>query len=123
VKSLVKASSLVMIFTGLILTPWALGESEIAVWVHLLLGFGYSVLFLLFGYDHINGHKSELTKKTLKNLTGLTQTFAGGLALLSGFVLYLYGSKPMAGWSEVHLGATLVFGAGLALHLFGKIKT
>ena len=121
-KSLVKISSLLMILTGLILTPWVLGENDMAVWVHLLLGFGYTVLFLLFGYDHISGHQTMLTQATTKNLTGWTQAASGGLALLSGFVLYLYGSTPLPGWTEVHLGATLVFGTSLALHIFGRIR-
>ncbi|MDT8445708.1 MAG: hypothetical protein RRB13_02270 [bacterium] len=119
-KQLVKAATLLIILSGLLLTPWLLGSQEIAVWVHLLLGFGYTVLFLLFGFDHISSHLAELQKKTTKNLTGITQSVSGGLTLISGFVLYLYGSEPMTPWTEVHLGSTLIFFVAVVVHFFQK---
>lgn len=119
-KKLVKAATLGIIASGLILTPWLLGAQEAAVWVHLLLGFAYTVLFLLFGFDHISGHLNELKKTTTKNLTGIAQALSGGVALISGFVLYLYGSEPMSPLSEIHLGSTLVFLAAILVHFFRR---
>ena len=119
-KKLVKAATLLIIASGLILTPWLLGAQEAAIWVHLLLGFAYTVLFLLFGFDHISGHVEELKKLTVKNLTGLAQTAGGAVALISGFVLYLYGSEPMSPVTEIHLISTLVFLGGVLVHFFRR---
>jgi len=121
-KLLVKSSTLVLVLTGLILTEWAFGSVDMLIWVHLLLGFGYTVLFLLFSFDHISGHLEQLKEKTLRNFTGLVQTLAGGITLFTGFVLYLYGSKPLAGWTEVHLIATLVFSVSIMAHIFNKVR-
>ena len=119
-KALIKGSTFVIIFTGLILTEWVLGAEEVAIWVHLLLGFAYTVLFLLFSFDHISGHLTELKKLTIKNITGLTQILAGGITLISGFVLYLYGSQPLEPWTQIHLIATIIFLFSIIAHFFKK---
>jgi len=121
-KLLIKTSTFVLVFTGLLLTEWALGSLDIAIWVHLLLGFGYTVLFLLFSFDHISGHWKQLTVLNLRNVTGVTQSIAGGVTLASGFVLYLYGSKPLEFWTEVHLYGTLVFLGSVLVHVFNQTK-
>ncbi|OGG99610.1 MAG: hypothetical protein A2600_09025 [Candidatus Lambdaproteobacteria bacterium RIFOXYD1_FULL_56_27] len=115
-KLLVKTSSLLVILSGLVLTSWLLGENETAIWVHLLLGFGYTVLFLLFSMDHLSAHGKGIKRPGLRNLTGVIQLFSGGLALATGFILYLYGSKALSPWTEIHLASTLVFLAALLAH-------
>ncbi len=115
-KRLLQALTLLLTLSGFALTPWVLEGNDLLTWGHLILGFFYSVIFLLFCYDHLSQHQALLKTGHRRNLTGSLQVVLGLTLLLSGFVLYLYGSKRISPISEIHLGATLLFFIALSVH-------
>ena len=121
-KRILQASTLLLAISGAALTPWVLEGNDLLTWGHLILGFFYSVVFLLFCYDHVTQHQALLKTGHPRNLTGTLQIVFGIVLLLSGFVLYLYGSQRMSPVSEIHLGATLLFFAALSIHFKSPVK-
>jgi len=120
-KHLIQWTTLALALSGGLLTPWAFAGNNLLTWVHILLGFFYSVLFLLFCYDHVTHHQDRLKQKDRQTFTGTLQILLGTALLGTGFVLYLFGSQRLSPWSEIHLAATLAFGMSLGLH-FGEKK-
>lgn len=115
-KRFIQISSFLLILTGFMLTPILLEGEEVIAWVHLILGFFYSVAFMLFAYDHVTANKKILLTAHPRNLTGMLQLLSGLIVLLTGFVIYLYGSQRMTPLSEIHLGATIIFMLSLLIH-------
>jgi hypothetical protein len=120
VKKLIRISTVVLLISGLLLIPVLYQKSELLTGIHIALGFVYIVLFLLFSVDHISGHKQTLTEINLKNGAGLIQILVGVIILISGFILYLFGSLPLSPWTEIHLIGTLIYLTSTGIHLFIK---
>lgn len=121
-KALVRYTSFLVVLTGLLITKWTFVENDLLTWVHLIIGIGYSVLFLLFSFDHLQTHKDRLKGKDPLPITGWLQLSSGAIALFTGFVLYLYGSLQLTPWSEVHLGSSIVFAGSLLTHVSKREK-
>ena len=108
-KNLIRISTFILIFSGLLLIKQLFHENELLTWIHILLGLVYAVLFLLFTIDHIGKMKNDLFKFTPKRIAGNVQFILGLIIIGSGFLIYLYGSKSISPWSEIHLWATIAF--------------
>ncbi|MDX2471018.1 MAG: hypothetical protein QNL04_10630 [SAR324 cluster bacterium] len=121
-KRVIQGLTVLLALSGFLLTPIAFVGNELITWVHLILGFFYTVIFLLFSYDHIIETKRDLKKATTMNLTGLIQLTLGSIVLITGFWIYLTGSTRLGIVSEAHLAATILFLASLALHFSKKKK-
>ncbi|MCP4296159.1 MAG: hypothetical protein GY786_11170 [Proteobacteria bacterium] len=119
-KKIIKFSTLILIVSGLSLSPILYQNNEVLTGIHIILGFIYTVLFLLFSFDHISTHKESLPQIGLKNAAGLMQVSLGLIILFSGFVLYLFGSLPMTPWTEIHLIATVIYLVSTGTHFFSK---
>lgn len=121
-KRVIQGLTLLLALSGFLLTPIAFIGNDLITWVHLILGFFYTVIFLLFCYDHIIETKRDFKKATTMNLTGVIQLTLGSIVLISGFWVYLTGSARLEGISEIHLISTCLFLASLGLH-FQKHRT
>ena len=121
-KRVIQGLTVLLAISGFLLTPIAFVGNDLITWVHLILGFFYTVVFLLFCYDHIVETKRDFKKANTMNLTGLIQLTLGSIVLVTGFWIYLTGSTRLAIVSEAHLGATLLFLGSLALHFSKTTK-
>jgi len=120
VKKIIRFSTLILILSGFSLTSFLFRGSDLLTGIHILLGFIYLVLFLLFSIDHVAMHKNSLTQLNAKNIAGMVQIGTGALVLLSGFIIYLFGSDPITPWTEIHLGTTLVYLGSTGTHFLLK---
>lgn len=119
-KTLVKYSSLVLLASGYVLSFAFLRDQDLLVWIHILLGFGYTVLFLLFSFDHVMANKDKLLTLSNRSVIGTLQLSLGAVVLITGFVIYLYGSKVISPWSEIHFWSTLGFTFSSFFHFFTR---
>jgi len=118
-RRLVIASACFLIVTGLILT-WQdslhIDEEDLFIsLLHIWVGFFFIVIFPMYAIDHLNTHRSRLTKFSWTLLSGSLQLISGIGLVISGLVLLLWGNElklPVT----VHYLLTFTLIAGLIAH-------
>lgn len=115
-------STLLLSLSGISIVPWLFPSIDFLVWIHINLGFAYTVIFILYVIDHLSEHRKLLFTAQKKNLSGSLQALAGTIVISSGFLIYLFGSKPIPPWSEIHLAATILLLLGNVLHFHSLRK-
>ncbi|MGK0289312.1 MAG: hypothetical protein ACI86H_000748 [bacterium] len=90
------------------------------LYLHIILGFGFTTVFILFTVDHLKENKKLLKTLHKKSITGWIQLVLCSIIILSGIILYLYASVPVFPWSQIHLWVTIPFLLSCLTH-FGFI--
>ena len=121
-KKIIKISSFVLIVSGIILSFSLLREQNLLIWLHILLGFAYSVIFLLFSFDHIKTNRKKLDSINRNAIAGILQIIFGIVVLISGFIIYLHGISVISPWTEIHFWSTICFLCSSAIHFFFNSK-
>lgn len=90
------------------IVPFLSSQKILLLWIHIVLGFGMTIIFILYTIDHVVTNKKYLKVFLLKTITGLFQIFIGATIIISGFIIYLYGSEYITPWSELHFITSIV---------------
>ncbi len=90
---------------------------------HIWLGLFFSVLFPLYGWDHVKANRHWLRAVSLVTFSGATQAVAGTVLLLSGVLLLLYDVEVWPRVRVLHHGLTYLLGASLTLHFLSPKGT
>ena len=99
--------------------PWA-EESSATSLLHIWAGFFFLVIFPMYSWNHIRGHKDRLGERSLVTASGIIQFFTGLGLIISGIPLLLYGADVLDFPREIHLLLTFVLAGSLILHKFSK---
>jgi len=99
----------ISLISGLLLAYPIHSLQQTILWIHLSSGFLFAAIILLFLLDHLSRHKNKLIQITQhKVLSGWFELIVLVLLLLSGFLLYLFGSIVNSPWTEIHFYSTLL---------------
>ncbi|HBL54957.1 MAG TPA: hypothetical protein EYM80_06845 [Deltaproteobacteria bacterium] len=123
-RKLIVLSCVFLILSGILLAyprmfPWA-EESSATSLLHIWAGFFFLVIFPMYSWDHIRGHKDRLGERSLVTASGIIQFFTGLGLIISGIPLLLYGADVLDFPREIHLLLTFVLAGSLILHKFSK---
>ena len=114
-----------LVLTGVPLV-WALAGEGAPGWrkalalAHIWGGFFFLVVFPLYAWDHISGHRAWLRIRAWVTVSGLTQLVTGSLLLLSGFVLLIYQSQAWGALRSLHHWLTYALLAALGAHFLAR---
>jgi hypothetical protein len=114
-----------LVLTGVPLVGVLAGEGAPA-WrkalalAHIWGGFFFLVVFPLYAWDHISGHRAWLRVWAWVTVSGVTQLAVGSLLLLSGLVLLIYQSQAWDALRGLHHGLTYMLVAALLAHFLAR---
>jgi len=84
--------------------------------LHIWAGVFYLVIFVLYAWDHISLNRHWLRIFSAVTVTGVLQTLAATVIILSGIVLLLYGEVAWPTLRGFHYWLTYVLAASIATH-------
>ena len=111
--------------SGLVLAWFAPLEQDAALrkWVslfHIWVGVFFLVAFTMYAWDHISANRHWLRIAALVTATGVIQTTAALLIILTGVVLLLYGNVAWSALRIVHHWLTYPLALSIALHFWSR---
>jgi cytochrome b subunit of formate dehydrogenase len=98
-------------------------EGRMVALIHLWVGLFFLVAFPLYAWEHIGKNRRWLRRAALVTFSGSSQTLAAVVLILSGIVLYLYGSQAWATARWLHHWSTYLLAAALLLHFLARKST
>jgi hypothetical protein len=92
------------------------GWEQVTVLAHIWGGVFFIVVFPLYAWDHIGTNRHWLRRVATVTVTGLGQLTVGGLLILSGVLLLLYGDQVWQALRAFHHWITYPLLAALVAH-------
>ncbi len=83
---------------------------------HIWVGFFFIVLFPLYAWDHISANRRWLRRPAAVTFTGSVQVLCAALLIVTGAVLYLYGTQTWQAVRDWHHWLTYPLAAAIAVH-------
>ena len=111
--------------TGLLLTFYAPleldpGRRKYFSLLHIWGGFFFLAAFSLYAWDHISRNRHWLKIAAQVTFTGVAQTTAAMVLIVTGVVLMLYGNVAWEALRGVHHWLTYLLLGSLVLHFFSR---
>ena len=119
-RKLVVSSCIFLIISGMVLIyqeqfSWKQGASVVSI-LHLWTGMVFIVIFPIYAWDHIYGHRGRLKQLSWVSASGGIQLVSGLGLILSGIILMLYGGTVLPTPTLIHEILTFVLGPSLLIH-------
>lgn len=120
-RKIVVAMTVLLTVTGLalVMAGWVGAEwrdGSLVALAHIWGGLFFLVIFPLYAWDHIMAHRNRLRSWGGLSISGVVQSTAAAVIILSGVVLYLYGDQTWNGLRNLHHWPTYPLVAALAAH-------
>ena len=120
-RKIVIAMTVLLTCSGLLLAFGGAVGLEIGVvkWLsigHIWGGLFFVVVFPLYAWDHISTNRAMLRRFGPLTLSGLLQTASATVLILTGVVLFLYGTQAWLGLRQWHHWFTYPLVGALTLH-------
>ena len=124
-RKIVLIATALLTASGLVLAWFAPVELDLAWrrWFSLFriwVGVFFLVAFTMYAWDHISANRHWLRIAALVTATGVIQTAAALLIILTGVVLLLYGNVPWSALRNLHHWLTYALVFSIALHFFSR---
>ena len=88
--------------------------------VHYWGGLLFLVMFPLYAWDHIRANRHWLTRLRLTTVSGVLQTVAAVLLMLSGLLLIAYGVAAWQVARQIHHWLTYLLAGALLAHYLAR---
>lgn len=87
---------------------------------HIWGGLFFMVIFPMYAWDHVTTNRRWLLRLRLVSASGWFQLLSGGVLILTGMVLLLYGQQAWATLRQAHHWLTYPLAASILLHFAAK---